>query len=202
MPRARLSPPISSQPGSTAGAIDTDELKLRADAAETMLRQALDALAHPGAPDAALLGAASFGVVGAVPSLDPTQWAGQVAAAAEELTARAAALDKLASGFTRAGAAPDTLRDHDVSRLKAVFGDSFLVLPALAPDLAATWPQLFANSAVLLAGDPLAPVRWLQRASRVHSGAGRLATALLCAEALAGSSLANFEVAQLPFVSE
>jgi hypothetical protein len=85
--------------------------------------------------------------------------------------------------------------------LKAIFGDSFLVLPALAPDLAATWPQLFANGPVLLTGDSLAPVRWMQRASRVHSGAGRLATALLCAEALTGSSLANFEIAQLPFVS-
>ena len=196
-----LEPADLAQPGSTAGAIDTDELKLRADAAETMLRQALDVLAHPGASDAALLGAASFGVVGAVPSLDPTQWAGQVAAAAEELTARAAALDKLASGFTRAGASSDTLRDHDVSRLKTIFGDSFLVLPAVAPDLAATWPQLFANSPVLLGGDSVAPVRWMQRASRVHSGAGRLATALLCAEALTGSSLANFEIAQLPFVS-
>jgi hypothetical protein len=196
-----LEPADLLPPAAVAGAIDTNELKLRADAAETKLREALTALANPAAPEAALLGAAAFGVVGAVPSLDATQWAAQVTATSNELGARAAKLDKLASDFTRTEAPADKLRDHDVSRLKAVFGDSFPVLPALAPDLAATWPQLWANSTALQAGDALATIRWLQRASRVHAGAGRLATALLCAEALAGRSLANFDVAQLPFVA-
>jgi hypothetical protein len=101
----------------------------------------------------------------------------------------------------RTGTPADALRDHDVARLKAVFGDSFPVLPALAPQLASTWPQLWANSTALQAGDPLTTVRWFQRASRVHTGAGRLATALLYAEALAGRSLAHFDVAQLPFIA-
>jgi hypothetical protein len=73
------------------------------------------------------------------------------------------------------------------------------VLPALSPALAATWPQLWANSAALQQGDALAATRWLQRASRVHAGAARLDTALLYAEALAGRSLTHFDVAQLPF---
>jgi hypothetical protein len=75
------------------------------------------------------------------------------------------------------------------------------VLPALSPALATTWPQVWANSAALQAGDAQAAMRWLQRASRVRPGAARLATALLCAEALAGQPLAHFDVAQLPFTS-
>jgi len=138
-------------------------------------------------------------VTGAVPSLDATQWPAQIAAALAELKARAAKLDALAAGFNRTGAAPDTLRDHDIARLKTIFGDSFLVLPALSSALVTAWPQLWANSAALQQGDALSSVRWLQRASRVHAGAARLDMALLCAEALAGGSLAHLDVAQLPF---
>ena len=50
-------------------------------------------------PTRRCLGAAAFGVVGAVPSLDATQWAAQVAAAAEELTARAAEARQIGIGF-------------------------------------------------------------------------------------------------------
>jgi hypothetical protein len=194
-----LAPSDLVAPGDAVGAIDTAELQTRADKAEAQLRQALTPLQSAASPEAALIGAAAFGVTGVVPSLDATQWPAQIAAALAELRARAAKLDGLASGFTRAGAAPDVLRDHDVARLKAVFGDSFLVLPALSPALAATWPQLWANSTALQHGDALAATRWLQRASRVHPGAARLDTALLYAEALAGRSLAHFDVAQLPF---
>jgi hypothetical protein len=199
---ARALEPADLVPAGTAGgAIDTDELRVRADAAETKLQQALTALHNPVAADAALLGAAAFGVAGAVPSADVTQWAAQVEAASKELTARTAKLDSLTTGFTRTGTPADVQRDYDVSRLKAVFGDSFPVLLALSPALAATWPQMWANSAALQAGDALAAMRWLQRASRVRAGAARLTTALLCAEALAGQPLAHFDVAQLPFAT-
>jgi len=39
-----------------------------------------------------------------VPSLDPALWPAQVGAASKELAARAAKLEALAAGFTRAGA--------------------------------------------------------------------------------------------------
>jgi hypothetical protein len=196
-----LAPSDFVAPGDVVGAIDTDELQTRADKAETQLRQALNALQNPAPVDAALLGAAAFGVTGAVPSLDAAQWAAQVQAALKELTARAASLDGLASGFTRAGATADTLRDHDVARLQVIFGASFLVLPALSPPLAANWPGVWANSTALQAGDALATTRWMQRASRVRAGVARLSTALLYAEALAGRSLSHFDVAQLPFTA-
>ena len=196
-----LDPSDLVAPGGAAGTIDTGELQTRADAAEAQLRQALAALTQPPAPDSALMNAAAFGVVGAVPSLDATQWSTQATAAQQELTARAAKLDALAAGFTRAGASADALRSQDTARLQAIFGTSFMVLPSFAPAPAAAWPQLWANSAALQAGDALAATRWLQRASRVRPGAARLYTALLYAEMLAGRSLANFDVAQLPFAT-
>lgn len=186
-------------PGDTPGSIDTADLQARADAAEAQLRAAETGLQGSGDLDGALLAAAAFGAVGAVPALDSSLWKAQAASAAAELGGRTSRLDGLASGFVRSTASPDALRDHDVARLKAIFGASFVVLPALAPSLSATWPQLWGNSASLQAGDALAAQRWLGRASRVRAGAARLDTALLYAEALAGRSLAHFDVAQLPF---
>ncbi len=185
-------------PGQTPGAIDTAELQARADAAEAELRSVRDALRGSSGIEAPLLSAAGFGVTGAVPALDAAQWSAQVAAAASELDGRVAKLDRLASAFVRATASADALRQQDVARLKVIFGDAFVVLPALAPSLAATWSQLWSNSVSLQGGDPLASVRWFQRISRVRSGAARLDTALLCAEALSGSPIVHFDVAQLP----
>jgi hypothetical protein len=195
-----LEPSDLVAPGIAAGAIDTGELFMRANNAETQLKQALTALINPSAPDAALMATAAFGVAGAMPSPDVTQWSAQVDAARNELAARAKTLADLAK-FTRDGAPDDALRAHDTLRLQTVFGTSFLALPAFSPALAAAWPQIWANSAALQAGDALAATRWLQRASRVRPGAARLYAALLHAEALAGRSLTKFDVAQIPFAS-
>jgi hypothetical protein len=188
-------------PGDPPGAIDTAELQARADAAEAQLRSAYAALQAGGGAEAALLAAAGFGVAGAVPALDASQWSAQAGAAATELASRIDKLTRHAAGFVRSTAPPEAARDQDVARLKAIFGDSFPVLPALAPALAATWPGLWGSSASLQAGDPLAAVRWLQRMSRVRPGTARLDQALLCAEALAGKPLARLDVAQLPPVA-
>jgi len=85
----------------------------------------------------------------------------------------------------------DVLRDHDVASVNAVFVRIIPGAPALSPALAATWPQVWANSAALQAGDALRPHDGCAR-ERVHAGAARLTTALLYAEALAGRSLAHF----------
>jgi hypothetical protein len=197
-----LEPGDLAAPGDTpAGSIDTDELRGRADIAESQIKTALAALQGTGPAGAALLAVAAFGVAGAVPALDPGRWPAQAVSAAAELSARITVLGHLATGFVRSTASPDTLRDHDAARLKAIFGDAFVVLPALAPAVAATWPRLWGNSAALQGGDALAAQRWFGRVSRVRAGAARLDTALLYAEALAGRSLAHFDVAQLPFTA-
>ena len=188
-------------PGDPAGAIDTAELQQRADDAEAHIRAVRTSLQATSALDTPLLDAAALGVPGAVPALDSTVWRAQADVAVLELAGRIAKLDALASGFVRSSATPDGLRDHDVARLQAIFGDPFLVLPTLAPALAAAWPHVWGNSTALQAGDALAAQRWLSRASRVRSGAARLDTALLYAEALAGQSLVHFDVAQLPFTT-
>lgn len=184
----------------TPGAIDAAELQARADDAEAGLRSASAALQAGGGLEAALLAAAGFGATGAVPSLDPSQWSAQAAAATAELGGRIETLTRLAAGFTRSTASPEASRDHDVARLEAIFGDSFLVLPTLASALASAWPALWGHSVPLQGGDPLASTRWLQRMSRVRPGAARLDQAIFYAEALAGRPLTALDVAQLPAI--
>jgi len=186
--------------GDTPGSIDNAELQARADAAEAQLRAASTALQATTALDTALLTAAGFGVANAIPALDATQWSAQASSAAADIAARIAALDKLATGFTRAGASSDGQRDHDVSRLTTIFGATFIVLPALDANLTAAWPQMWGNSAALQGGDTMASTTWMQRMARIRPALGRLDTALLYAEALAGRTLTNLQVAQLPVI--
>jgi hypothetical protein len=186
--------------GDISGSIDTLELQTRTDAAEAQFRAAQTALSGAGTLDAALFAAAYFGVANAVPSLDPTQWPAQAATTSADLASRIAALDKLNSGFTRSGASADELIGQDTARLQAIFGSSFLVLPALDAAISAQWPQLWAESTALQGGDPLASITWLQRMARLRPAVSRLDSALFFAEALAEKSLINLQVAQLPVV--
>ena len=151
--------------------------------------------------DTALLAAANLGLGTAVPALDSSQWPAQAAAVIIQLNARIAALNTLATGFTRTGAPTDAQRDFDTARLQAVFGRSFLVLPTLDPTLAAQWSQLWSNSLALQSGDALASLTWLQRLARIRPSVARLYQSILYAESLTGSSLPPPEVAQLPFAS-
>ena len=193
-----LEPRDIAAPGTTPGAMDLAELQSRADASEASLRAASHALMAKTGLDAALLAAAAFGPASAVPAGDSSGWRAQADRVAVELAARLDRLDRLKSGFVRATASPDAQRDQDVARLQAIFGESFVVLPTLAPALATAWPALWSQSAALQAGDPFAAVTWFQRAARVRPGVSRLDRALLYAEALGGQPLTRFEVAQLP----
>ena len=180
--------------GDPPASIDAGEFETRADAAEKQMRAALESLQSISADDAALLAAAAFGLPGAVPDTNSTQWPAQIAAAAAGLTARGAQLDKLAAAFTRASATPEQSSDYDSSRLKTIFGGSFAALPVLTP----AGGDLWANSQNLQANDPLASVRWFQAAARVRPGAAGLDRAVMLAEALSGQLLLQFKVAQLP----
>jgi hypothetical protein len=196
-----MTPPDIVAPGDPPGGIDTAELQARADAAEAQLRSALTPLRAAGGLDAALLAAAGFGIDNSVPSLDATQWSTQAASAAAEINKRLAALDTLTSGFTRAGASADALRDQDTSRLQIIFGSPFVVLPAFDSALSAQWTSVWSNSLALQAGDPFASISWFQRMARIRPGVSRLNSAMFYAEALAGKSLTNLEVAQFPVVA-
>jgi hypothetical protein len=182
-------------------AIDTAELKLRADTAVTALNTALGHFSDNTAADAALMDAAAFGVVNAVPVLDTTQWPVQTAAAKAELTSRATQVGTLEAGFNRTGASEAALRDHDTQRLQIVFGSGLPVAACLTSAFASTWSTLFASSATLLGAQSLAPVTWLARAARVRAGAGRLAESLMYAESVSSSAPLTPVVAQLPVVS-
>jgi hypothetical protein len=199
----------------TPGAVNTDDLHTRAETAKAQLVSALAALHSPSAGDAALLNAAALGVAGAFPSLDASAWPTQIAAAIAELITRSAALARLESDFAEVTAKfnsqadkdsmelkayADLLRDEEVSRLKAIFGSSFIALPAFDASTAAGWPKLWANSQAIQGGDTLASIRWMQQAARVRDGVGYLDTALMFAEAFAGRTLLQLDVAQLPTV--
>jgi hypothetical protein len=176
-----LEPRDIAGPEDTPGVVDDSELTTRASRAETQLRATLTALQSAGANDDTLLSAAAFGVNGAIPSLDSSKWPDQIAAAGAELASR---LQRLAGDGS--------------ARLKIIFGDGFIVLPVFAAAVSQSWPALWTNSLTLQAGDPMASIRWLQRVAQVKPGARRLGSAVMLAEALAGTPLLHMDVAQLP----
>jgi hypothetical protein len=199
--RAATAADLTSPDQTVDPAIDTDELQTRADQAGVALNAARTHFGDGTAAEAALLGAAQFGVVGAVPSIDPTAWPAQAEQARAELDARAARLTKHEAGFTRTGAAAAVLRDHDVARLKIIFGAGFPVAACLKAAFAGTLAPLFARSDALLGARQLEPVTWLTRAAHVRAGAARLAEAMVHAEALSSSAPLTPVVAQLPVVA-
>ena len=186
-------------PGDTPGDIDAKDIMARADTAETQVRSVVTTLQASTGLDGALLTTANFGVANAVPSLDATQWTSQAASALAEINARIAALDKLASGFTRTNTSADV--PHDVARLQSIFGQSFLVLPTLDATLSTQWTQFWSNSLGLQGNDALAATTWLQRMARIRPGVSRLHQAILYGESVIGAMLPALNVAQLPQTS-
>jgi hypothetical protein len=182
-------------------AIDTADLKTRADAAVAGLGAARALFNGTGPLDASLLAAAAFGIDGAVPSIDPAAWPAQAARVKPVLDARIAQAAALERSFTRGGAAAAALRDHDVARLRVVFGPQFVVVPRLTAAAQAAIPTLFAQSAALLQNKPLEAITWFSRVSRVRQAVGRLDEALMAAEALSSGARLDLSVAQLPAVA-
>jgi hypothetical protein len=182
-------------------AIDTTELKSRADAAVVALNTALGHFTDNTATDTALIDAAAFGVPNSVPLLEVTAWPVQTAAAHTELQSRSAQIATLEASFDRTGASETALRDHDIARLQVVFGAGFQVAAALTAAFAGTLPALFGSSETLLADQPLAPVTWLARSARVRAGVARLSEAMLYGEALSSSPPLSPIVAQLPVLA-
>lgn len=183
------------------------ELEPRVLAAAQALEDALLAIATRGEEmEAALRTAADFGVSAAA-GAGPADVAA-LDAVAQELAGRRTALLRLEEGFDRASATAAELRAHDAARLRALFGDGFLVLPPFTPAEPAALARALGDRA-LQGGDgatpgawddgrdPLAAETWLQRASRVRAGARRLQSARLAAEAVRGEA-PPLAIAQLP----
>lgn len=208
-------------PGAAAGpSVDIQALARRADRAVQALEQAqqtLQALLSSAqieqdgaaldleALRQALLRLAHFGIPGSIPlaPIGDDQPAratvlAQARSVAQEAGRRLSRIVALAGAFDAAHAPPDAQRDHQLARLKEIFGDDFRVLPLLAPANGAELSQAFQASLALQGDDPLAAVTWFQRAAYVRDGVARLDAAMLYAEALGDGAQLSLQVGQLP----
>jgi len=198
--------------------VDITELETRANQAEQSLRQTFVNLQRqlnppagvPAATQAELLRElilrlSSFGV----PSAVPLSFAGdapddrgvllaQAGSIAKEVEQRIAQLTTLKAVLNQAVTIEDK-RDHHRERLRAVFGQAFVVLPRFAAGNADELASAFADSVKMQDNDPMAVVTWFQRASRVRDGVGRLEASLRYAEALNTGESLKLIVGQLPY---
>jgi hypothetical protein len=200
--------------------IDVAELGARADAAVSAFRGALQQLdralraARPTERSLrnALVRASAAGAQHAVPrAILPVAQTADLAAAQlahlQELATAVhgrmlttgASLDALDQSMDLATADADDLVEHHVARIRAVFGNDFPVLPRFTVAAAAELDASLAEQGALAAGDPLAPMHWLQRMALVRPDADRLQRVLTAAELLNVSlPPADFRIAQLP----
>ncbi|MDH4110203.1 MAG: hypothetical protein OEW35_18120, partial [Gammaproteobacteria bacterium] len=156
----------------------------------------------------ALFGLANYGI----PSAVPTDIGGTGPEARSLLLTQARSvvleaqrrLNRVAESeqdFVRANAMPEERRDHDLARLRIIFGQDFLALPRVIAANATQLNETFAAGLSLQGQDPMAAVTWFQRAAYVRPGATRLNEAMLYAETV-GSAALRFHVGQLPFQTQ
>ena len=208
---SELATPQQNQPA----AIDLVELTARANTAEAVIRSiqatlktalstptttALDTLRD------AILAAAGFGIAGAVPvslvgdtPADRATLLAQGTSVVKELAQRTEQLTTLKTRFNAATATADDQRDQQLARLRAVFGNGFVVLPRFTAPNALELEQALADSTKVQDGDALAATTWMLRASRVRDGIARFDAALRYAEALETGERLTLRVAQLPY---
>lgn len=213
--RALTADDLSLPDQAQTAVINLDELTTRADNAERDLRQATSSLrgllraAEPKAAPLrdALLRLARFGLPGAVPlsalgddAAEREMVLTQAVSIEPEVAQRLAQLDDLQTAFNPA-AAPQARRDHQLARLRHVFGRDFIALPRFAPANGPELEQTFAASAQTQGNDPLAAITWFTRAARVRDGVARLDAALTYAEAVGAHESLNLIVGQLPFAA-
>jgi hypothetical protein len=187
-------PGVAVPEDSPPPAVDVGELRGRADAAVVALRDAsaqLTASRSASGDDSdgtriALARAAQFGVDIETADGIPIP----VDAVARELARRVDQAQNVD--------ASDPV-DHEIARLHAVFGASFLVLPRFTASNGAELLRTWSASAALQAGDPDAAHTWLSRHAMVRDGTGRLADVVRCRRAL-GSPDEQLTVGQLPFL--
>jgi hypothetical protein len=200
------------------GTVDLTELEARVVRAENALNAAHKGLVNLIARitttttaemlRTALLKLGSFSIGPAV----PVSVAGEGPSAVGALVKQGQALLKLSGARLDQGAAlrlipanPESRgrREQLVKRMKAVFGESFVVLPRFSLDAsgATEFTSALAASTAAQGGDPLAANTWFARSSRVRDGVARMGACLQRAEVMGAGARLNLSVAQLPFVS-
>jgi hypothetical protein len=200
------------------GSIDITELEARTVRAENALNAAhktlatlITRIATTSTADvlrAALLRLGAFGIGPAVPVSaggdDPTTRAVLARQGKALLTISGARLDRGAELRNQPAATEQRARSNQlVARIRAVHGESFVVLPrfALDPAAATELSAALGSAPSLLVGDPLAVHTWFLRSARVRDPVARLSMCLQRAEVLGAPAHLDLGVAQLPLVA-
>ena len=206
-----LNPPERSG----VGTIDLTELEARVVAAEKALSAAhsgLGALVASATKTAEALrgGLLDLGAFGAGPAV-PVISGGESAADVLALAAQAAALMKTSGGRLDQGAAlraqavatdPRARAGQLADRMRAVFGQSFVVLPRFGCGMASTeLSGALAASQAVQGGDELAANGWFVQHARLREPLAQLSACLRGAEVLGTGERLNLSVAQLPFIA-
>jgi hypothetical protein len=195
-----VAPPESNQPPE----IDIADLTSRFNLALKAFDDTVTALNTSNLEDLrnALLRASGFGIPEAIPisargesSVEPL--IEQRNSVLKELNQRKERLQAVEANPPLKQVEPEKL---EFARLRAIFGESFVVLPRfkLADEAVAEVKKALNDSTKIQNRNALAVVHWFQRASRVRDGASRLAEALRYAEVLKTGEQLNLRVAQLP----
>jgi uncharacterized coiled-coil DUF342 family protein len=210
-----------SFPGTaTASGLKNEELTQRTEQAMQTLKltqQSLEALLPTEQPEQqgatvdlealrqALLRLAYFGIQGSVPLIavgDSPEVRStlltQARSIAKEVARRLNRITELVAAFDVNHATPEARRDHDLDRLKEIFGAGFRILPQLVPINSADLNATFSSTLSLQGNDPLAAVTWYQRIAYVRDGVMRMSVAMMYADALGDNALLTLQVGQLP----
>jgi hypothetical protein len=198
-----------------SGAIDLTELQGRVTAAETGLASAhssLTALVASATKTAAALrnGLMELGAFGVGPTV-PVIATGESPAAIVALALQATAATKISAARLAQGTAlralaaaadPRARAGQLADRMRAVFGQSFVVLPHFNCGAAgAELASALAASQSVQGGDGLAADGWFVQRARVREPLARLGACLRGAEVLGAGERLNLSVAQLPSVA-
>jgi hypothetical protein len=197
------------------GTIDLNELQARVVAAENALTAAHSRLAALVASAtktaetlrAGLMALGAFGIGPAVPVIAAGENPGAITALTQQATAlMKTSTTRLAQGNAlralAAAADPRARAGQLGERMRAVFGQSFVVLPHFSCGAsAAELASALAASTAAQGGNGLAANGWFTRQARLHEPLARLASCLRGAEVLGAGERLNLSVAQLPFVA-
>jgi hypothetical protein len=185
---------------------DLADLKRRADDAVTALRRARNGLPegteNPAVPRLrrTLLAMADMGVRGAVPSSgDRDELLVQVAVVAAAADERVTDLETMEAGLDRSVASASQKVEHDLARLRSIFGDNYPAAPLFTAANGDELASSLASAQSLLDEDALAATFWLQQHALVRPAVGRLFAALTDVE-MRGRELnaGQLNVVQLP----